>query len=196
MSAGVKSLQTSSSSSRPLCWSSQKESKHNVSHYKNTVSWRSFTKVWLCFYLSWRSATSYCIQEVKRIIPKQWNFFHTAAAIRAPLLVRAGWRKVVCCCSSPRRWEAGSPKAEKLMDDDKFMWKSEAHPNSLTQQMGDNVIYRIFQNCPCDMTVGRNWTGFSRFLSSKQSSNWLKNTLPHWTTGVAAAVVKMMHSSQ
>lgn len=34
MSAGVKSLQTSSSSSRPLCWSSQKESKHNVSHYK------------------------------------------------------------------------------------------------------------------------------------------------------------------
>lgn len=82
---------------------SQMENKQTVSAYKNTVSWRTFTKVWLCFLicLRWCGDTSYCIREVKRIILEaaDQNYFSFCTSNQDPPYVwcrlAQSWRRLV-----------------------------------------------------------------------------------------------------
>lgn len=113
------------------------ESRRTVSAYNNTVSFKDFYKSLIVFphlsQMMWghiilysRGQTDYSRSSRSEL------FFFLPQQSGSPIcLVQVGaeLEKVGCCCSSLRRWEAGSPKAEILMEDDKFMWKTEAHPN-------------------------------------------------------------------
>lgn len=120
------------------------------------------TKLPLCFprtHLWWRGATSYWIQEVKRIVWKQRSqilFRHAAAIV---LWLRAGWqswRKVVCCCSSLRRWEAGSPRLKywwmMINSCERLKLIQTVLQSDTTVTNGDKLKF----------TVTWEWTGFSQ----------------------------------
>lgn len=112
------------------------ESRQKVSHYNNSVL-KDFYKSPIVFPCLSPMARSHIIQysrgQAHHLETAEPNHFpqhssHHGRSSGSCRLVQS-WREVVCCCSSLRRWEAGNPKAEILMDDDKFMWKTEAHPN-------------------------------------------------------------------